>query len=404
MNSVEFVKFLTNLTTISILQSVRTIDENIFDKQAGLMNFPDTDLPTLDMITREGYPAEAHVVTTDDGYLLTLHRIPGLPGSSPIFIQHGFLGSSADWVISGRNRALPYLLADQGYDVWLGNARGNIYSKAHKKISTDDSKFWDFSFHEMGFYDLPAAITHVKNISGQKIIYIGHSMGTTMSYIMASERPDVAKNIRFMMSLAPVAFMSHLKSPLRIIGPFANDISWIARLIGLNEFLPRGIFIKMLARYGCDLVTVERDICENILFTFCGFDAEQFNKTLLPVILGHEPAGTSTKTVIHYAQEIHSGKFQNFDYGETKNLAKYNSSMPPSYDLSKINIPIAFFYSDNDWLASPLDVKRLWTKIPNKINITRVNFTKFTHLDFLWGIDASSLVYNKLITMIKEHC
>ncbi|XP_044019375.1 gastric triacylglycerol lipase-like [Aphidius gifuensis] len=143
---------------------------------------------------------------------------------------------------------------------------------------------------------------------------------------------------------------------------------------------------------------------ENILFTFCGFDAEQFNKTLLPVILGHEPAGTSTKTVIHYAQEIHSGKFQNFDYGETKNLAKYNSSMPPSYDLSKINIPIAFFYSDNDWLASPLDVKRLWTKIPNKINITRVNFTKFTHLDFLWGIDASSLVYNKLITMIKEHC
>lgn len=58
------------------------------------------------MITREGYPAEAHVVTTDDGYLLTLHRIPGAPGSLPIFIQHGFLGSSADWVISGKNRAL----------------------------------------------------------------------------------------------------------------------------------------------------------------------------------------------------------------------------------------------------------------------------------------------------------
>lgn len=77
----------------------------------------------------------------------------------------------------------------------------------------------------MGVYDLPAAITYVKNFTGQKIIYIGHSMGTTMSYIMSSERPDVAKNIRFMMSLAPVAFMSHLKSPLRIIGPFANDIS-----------------------------------------------------------------------------------------------------------------------------------------------------------------------------------
>jgi len=37
------------------------------------------------------------------------------------------------------------------------------------------------------------------------------------------------------------------------------------------------------------------------LFFFCF-------QTLLPVILGHGPAGSSTKTFIHYAQEIKSGK------------------------------------------------------------------------------------------------
>lgn len=34
-------------------------------------------------------------------------------------------------------------------------------------------------------------------------------------------------------------------------------------------------------------------------FFFCKY------QTLMPVIFGHTPAGTSTKTVVHYAQEIH---------------------------------------------------------------------------------------------------
>lgn len=58
------------------------------------------------MIRRAGYPAESHVIETDDGYLLTLHRIPGEHGSKPIFLQHGLLGSSADWIIAGKYKSL----------------------------------------------------------------------------------------------------------------------------------------------------------------------------------------------------------------------------------------------------------------------------------------------------------
>lgn len=39
-----------------------------------------------------------------------------------------------------------------------------------------------------------------------------------------------------------------------------------------------------------------------LIFTQVGFDAPQTNLTLLPVILGHEPGGTSTRTVLHFAQ------------------------------------------------------------------------------------------------------
>ena len=77
----------------------------------------------------------------------------------------------------------------------------------------------------MGIYDLPAAISFVLNKTNEKdLIYIGHSMGTSMFYAMASEIPDVASKVKVMFSLAPIAFMSHLKSPARLFVPFIREL------------------------------------------------------------------------------------------------------------------------------------------------------------------------------------
>ena len=42
------------------------------------------------------------------------------------------------------SKSLGYILADEGYDVWLGNARGNAYSRAHVNLTTKNSKYWKF--------------------------------------------------------------------------------------------------------------------------------------------------------------------------------------------------------------------------------------------------------------------
>ncbi|XP_015605711.1 lipase 3 isoform X2 [Cephus cinctus] len=357
------------------------------------------------IIRRAGYHAEAHTVETDDGYLLTVHRIPGKPGSTPVLLQHGLLGSSADWILPGKGKAFAYLLANQGYDVWLGNARGNTYSRSHASLSTSDSKFWDFSWHEMGIHDLPAVISYILELKNQEngLIYVGHSMGTTMFYVMASEHPEIARKVSAMFSLAPVGFMNHVKSPIRIVAPFSHDIEIIAHFFGANEFLPQNMILRFLAKYGCDIDTSEEKICANSIFVLCGFDQAQFNNTLMPIILNHTPAGTSTKSLVHYAQEITSGKFRQYDYGTEKNKELYNSTNPPEYILSNIDVPIAFYYADNDWLASSVDVDRLYKELPKKLGKYKVDFPKFNHLDFLWGIDAPKLVYERLLSSMKKY-
>jgi lysosomal acid lipase/cholesteryl ester hydrolase len=73
-------------------------------------------LPQPELIVKYGYPVEIHNVTTADGYILTLHRIPyspkspAAPNKPVVFLQHGILASSADWIILGPENSLGKLL------------------------------------------------------------------------------------------------------------------------------------------------------------------------------------------------------------------------------------------------------------------------------------------------------
>lgn len=61
----------------------------------------------------------------------------------------------------------------------MGNARGNMESRRHETLPTDDIDFWDFSFHEIGVHDLPSSIDYVLAATNQSSLhYVGHSQVT----------------------------------------------------------------------------------------------------------------------------------------------------------------------------------------------------------------------------------
>lgn len=91
-----------------------------------------------------------------------------------------------------------------------------------------------------------------------------------------------------------------------------------------------------------------------------------FPQTLFPVYLSHTPAGAATYQLVHYVQEARSGRFSKFDWGSPEeNMAKHGNETPPDYNLKNVLARVILHYSDNDWLSSPIDVKRLYGELPN---------------------------------------
>ncbi|KAI4305728.1 hypothetical protein L6164_029076 [Bauhinia variegata] len=358
------------------------------------------------LVERQGYTCEEHTVTTDDGYILSLQRMPAAQSGmkankSPVLLQHGIISDAISWLFNHPNESLAFILADNGYEVWLVNTRGTRYSNQHRSLSPDDKAYWDWSWDQLTAYDLPASVQYVNNNTGQKLHFVGHSLGTLIA-LSALSQDKVLDSLSSAALLSPIAYLDKISShPTKIAADiFLGDVVY---WLGLRKFNPIGDGGSKLLEHMCNLPFIK---CKNLFTLFTGPNC-CINLSTIDVFLNHHPQPTSTKNLIHLAQMIRSGKIAMYDYGDQEqNMAHYGQASPPLYDMTRIpnDFPLFLSYGGQDTLSDVKDVQVLLDNLKDhdKDKLVVAFMEDYAHMDFVMGVNAKQVLYDNMMAFFDQ--
>lgn len=359
----------------------------------------------VEMCQLFGYEAEEHIVKTTDGYLLGIHRIGGPKGSNwrmdppelprpVVYLHHGLLMNSEVWVANvDPSKCLPFILADLGYDVWLGNNRGNKYSKKHISKHPSSSVFWNFSLDDFALYDIPDTIEYILYIVSQKnLVYIGFSQGSAQAFASLSVNPALNKKVSLFIALAPAM------SPPGLRNNFVDALvhaspSLLYLMFGRRAVLKSTTLWQSIMYPPLFVQTLDTFL--KFLFNWKGDNISYAQKL---AAYTHLYSYTSVKSVVHWFQILKSGRFQMFDDegGRHKVFVKNKRFYRvASFPTQNIVTPIVLIYGKNDTLV---DIDTMVSELPK--GTTAIGVEGYEHLDMIWGSDVDTLIFPFIFTAL----
>ncbi|XP_043709765.1 triacylglycerol lipase 1-like [Telopea speciosissima] len=354
------------------------------------------------LIQPSGYPCSEHTVQTKDGHVLALQRVSSHAGGDikanagpPILLQHGLFQGGDTWFANSIEQSLGFILADNGFDVWVGNVRGTHWSHGHIYFSEKDKEFWDWSWQELALYDLAEMITYVYSTTNSKIFYVGHSQGTIMA-LAAFSQPDIVEMVEAVALLCPISYLGHLSSQF-VRRMVSMHLDQMLLAMGVHQLNFRSATAVQLLDSVCD----GHIDCSNLLYAITGKNC-CFNDSRVDFYLEYEPHPSSSKNLNHLFQMIRKGTFAKYDYGWWGNLKQYGSHQPPPFDLQRIpkSLPIWMGYGGNDALADVTDVKKTLEELQSEPQLLYLD--QYGHIDFVLSVTAREEVYNNMIGFFRS--
>ena len=206
----------------------------------------------------------------------------------------------------------------------------------------------------MGKYDLPSNIDKVLELTGvEKIIYFGHSQGTTQFWIGNILNETLGSKIEAMIGFAPVMFVGNQNSFL-----VTECLKY-----GIDLLLEKDFTKVLVLRQGSsllndDILKYAPTILEYIPRTvwtgvqwIVGFDKVSHMSTRrMPMMARNDVGGTGTINLKHWANNIKSGKFQDF-HGQDYEVEKLQERLN--------GIKLLLFVGETDALSQPDDFSKL---------------------------------------------
>lgn len=353
------------------------------------------------LIESAGFPCTEHQTKTKDGYLLGLQRVSSRSTivrgemGPPVLLIHGLFMAGDAWFLNSASQSLGFILADQGFDIWVANVRGTRWSHGHVSLSVKNKEFWDWSWQELALYDLAEMIRYVNKITKAKIFVVGHSQGTIMS-LAAFTKPDIVEMVRAAALLCPISYLNHITTDfvLRLVKMRLDEV---ILALGIHELN----FKSNMGTQIMDMMCDGHIHCDIWLSAITGKNC-CFNDSRIDFYLEYEPHPSSSKNLHHLFQMIRKGSFAMYDYGMWKNLMRYNQPKPPVFDISQIPtaLPLWMGYGGNDALADVIDVQHTLKGLKSKPDLLYIE--EYGHIDFLLSTRAKADVYDDMIRFFNS--
>ncbi|TNV82823.1 hypothetical protein FGO68_gene15928 [Halteria grandinella] len=373
-------------------------------------------------IVHAGFQVEQHTIQTEDGYLLQAFRIPSRLGKArnkqPAILQHGVVDQGGTWFFNVPEKCLAYQLVDEGYDVWITNSRGTSLSNDHLRFSSDSREFWDFSFHEMAKYDVPANLNYILEETGaQQAVYVGHSQGTSQWFLANALYPEINQKFKAFIGIAPVIYADNVHTAL---------VDTLIKAEVPEKLMKKGMaFMHTTEKVVTYLRKMARHFPRTALVfvqSICGVNERQHvDPSRIPIMAGNDIGGTSAKTLYHWKQLVETGMIREFDYGVEKNLKLYNQTTPPPYAIDTLKdrlsqVHIMLFIGDKDIFTTKPTVDKLMALMPNatssvthhsgieyrKDMVQLVSIEDYNHGDYMWAMDSDELVNTPIKAFLRK--
>uniref|UniRef100_A0A8D2IW93 Lipase n=1 Tax=Varanus komodoensis TaxID=61221 RepID=A0A8D2IW93_VARKO len=312
-----------------------------------------------------GYPHEEYDILTDDGYYLKANRIPyGIHSprkSGPIpvvLLVPGLVAEGRSWIANLPNNSLGFFLADAGYDVWIINNRGTTWSRRHQNFTIDQQEFWNFTFHEMGIYDIPAAINFILQKTQQDgLYYLGHSQGGAIGKLRRKEWSYfimlfcVAKDFSVLVQCpkAETTFLTLQKS---------------RKIWGTKEFQFFSKRMKTISTQLCSYPGID-ELCLQLIYLCAGFNDGNLNVV-----------------------------------SELYDFIKILSN-PPFYKIEDMMVPTAIWSGGTDIVTTAKDADQLRLRISNLV--FNKTIPEWNHADFIWDTEAPKYLFPEVLNLMQMY-